>query len=173
MLQPSTQSSALSMLASASSVADLDSSSMEGRVQARPDAVASHVLGVVERAVGAHDQPVRVTKREAGTMRAERAVYGPRPELPSALCARADARHNRRAIDSGLRGLQKLFAAVARSRSTPAQLFAQTIREDTQLHVAGIMAERVVDALEVVYIEQDQGDGLAHTRRQMQITLKL
>jgi len=91
------------------------------------------------------------------------------------LDARAQTfRDGERALGPGLREDDcELLAAVARGRVHAANLFAQLAREYAQRSVARVVAVRVVDALEVVYVDEYERDGLAHAGRKMKVALKL
>ena len=132
------------------------------------DAALAHALGQQERAVGRAEQFVGLHPRlPRGD--ADRAVA----EGPVVPMWRAGGHAGTYALGDGAGGLliaaredeHELVPAVPRHLVVWPHLGAQRVRDASQQLVAGGMAELVVDALEVVEVDQHAAQGLVVARR--------
>ena len=135
-----------------------------GRVEAI--GVAARLLRGVHRGVRLLDQRRRVLRVEREHRHADRA--GERRRLVGDAERRvegvADAMHDGHDLEGRVRGVEagqhehELVAAEARDRVRLAHRRREPLRDRLQQLVAGVVAERVVDALEVVEVEEQAGD---------------
>ena len=128
--------------------------------------VAAGLLRRVHRGVGLLDQRHRIARvervhRHADRARERRHLVGQPERREERL---AHAREHRHRLERRVRGIEpgqdqhELVAAEPRDGVRLAHRAGQPLRDRLQQLVAGIVAERVVDALEVVEIEEQAGD---------------
>ena len=124
---------------------------------------AAGPLGAVHRDVGALQQHARLVavlagERDADARGQRHGHLGQVERLLEAgqQLARDGARLDRR-VQVG-QADRELVAAQPRDRVGPAQRGAQPLGDLAQQQVAGVVAERVVDVLEAVEVEQQQAD---------------
>ncbi len=87
--------------------------------------------------------------------------YGRSSALRDALGGHAGPRRRRSSAPAAVHQQQELVAALAREDVAAADELGDAARRLAQHLVTGGVAERVVDELEVVEIEVEEGDGLA------------
>ena len=126
----------------------------------------AHALGLVHRDVGALQQPERVARRGSGK--------SAMPTLAS-MCTRMPPTANEllergaqpqpggagRRLVAGLEHDRELVAAEPRERVVVAQQLLQPRADLAQHLVAGVVAERVVELLEAVEVDQQQRELVA------------
>src|SRR5690606_16748261 len=132
------------------------------------DAVAALALGDVERAIGAfHERGVVVTRCGDDHAGAEgdagAAAYGREAVRGDGGADAINA--DQRVVERGVRQQQREFlAAVAGKDVGLAQKLLHACDELTQHFIAGVVAERVVEFLEMIDVEQRERGRLAAAR---------
>ncbi|PKQ14572.1 MAG: hypothetical protein CVT68_11205, partial [Actinobacteria bacterium HGW-Actinobacteria-8] len=149
------------------SMAQLGGALLDDPVTLDHGAVAPRLLGFVERGVGPPQQLLEgcpgptLDRSEARRERRQITPTDAGLELPPDRADDPQDRVGRRAREDD----DELLAAEARDDVPAAHRGGQALREHAQSAVAGLVAEGVVEALEVVEIRHDEGHGAPGPRR--------